>query len=45
MNIRFWKVEQKEVANTDDDRPVKMIPEGSNSWRIVYADSEPDDLH
>ena len=25
-----------EVA--DDSRPVKLIPEGRNVWRVVYAD-------
>ncbi len=38
MNIRFWKTEKNETADSDADRPVKMVPEGPNSWRIVYAD-------
>jgi hypothetical protein len=23
---------------TDDSRPVKLVPEGRNVWRVVYAD-------
>ena len=28
--------DEKEV--TDDSRPVKLVPEGKNVWRVVYAD-------
>ena len=26
------------LLNSEEERPVKWVPDGSNSWRIVYAD-------
>ncbi len=29
----------KEYVPTEDDkRPIKFVPDGENSWRVVYAD-------
>ena len=36
MKLRFWETAKK--ANKDEERPVKMVPDGYNSWRVVYAD-------
>ena len=33
---------QKNYAqDSDADRPIKLVPDGYNSWRIVWADEKP----
>jgi hypothetical protein len=36
------KKDAKEKASAPDDgsRPVKFVPDGYNSWRVVWADQE-----
>jgi hypothetical protein len=34
--------EQKDgVQDSDADRPIKFVPDGYNSWRVVWADEKP----
>ena len=36
---RVFGCRTKEYVPTEDDkRSVKLIPDGENSWRVVYAD-------
>lgn len=35
---RFVK---KGVSDSGEDRPIKTVKTGYNSWRIVYADEQP----
>jgi hypothetical protein len=35
------KRNSKEIYSTPDDkRPVKWVPDGYNSWKVVYADTD-----
>lgn len=41
MNIMGWKIVNARKAyapSADDNRPVKLVDDGYNSWRVVYAD-------
>jgi hypothetical protein len=40
MNVLgLMQRKRKEIYSTPDDaRPVKMVPDGYNSFRIIYAD-------
>ena len=35
---RIFRAREKPYVDPNADRPVKMVPDGYNSWRIVYAD-------
>ena len=37
IKMLFGTAEQAE-AQLDEERPVKLVPDGYNSWRVVYAD-------
>ncbi len=37
MKLRFWENRDRK-ADPNANRPVKMVPDGYNSWRVVYAD-------
>ena len=32
------KSDRGTAQDTDDERPIRFVPDGRNSWRIVYAD-------
>jgi hypothetical protein len=42
--MSIWNLISGKSANggvarkADDERPIRFVPDGSNSWRIVYAD-------
>ena len=39
MKIDFLNKGRKtKEEKADDNRPVKLVPDGYNSWRVVYAD-------
>ena len=43
MGIRdmlFGKRRVEIYSTPDDKRPVKLVPDGEDSWRVVYADEE-----
>jgi outer membrane biogenesis lipoprotein LolB len=43
MNIPNWvrgtKRKHTAYEDSDDNRPIKIVKDGHNSWRIVYADA------
>jgi hypothetical protein len=37
-NRIFGRGAKSDYSTSDDKRPIKLVPDGVNSWRIVYAD-------
>ena len=35
---RIFGARKKAYVDPNANRPVKLIPDGYNSWRVVYAD-------
>ena len=33
-------IKKRSVSESDDNRPIKTIRTGYNSWRIIYADEQ-----
>ena len=47
MDILGWKICIYKIrpmpVTPDDNRPVKWVPDGYNTWRIVWADEKTED--
>jgi len=37
-NLLSGKSDGDTMQDTDEERPVRFVQDGRNSWRIVYAD-------
>jgi hypothetical protein len=37
-NLISGRSDSRTAQESDDERPIRFIQDGSNSWRIVYAD-------
>ena len=40
MNIieKLLGIDRQANVVPDENRPIKLVPDGYNSWRVVYAD-------
>ncbi|MDE1873888.1 MAG: hypothetical protein KGI04_02090 [Candidatus Micrarchaeota archaeon] len=36
--MRKTKYSDKKGIESDENRPVRFVPDGHNSWRVVWAD-------